>query len=391
MATEKLLTYDRVNRRLKEVAVDIGASTVTTEIQKDVTFLFSNEALQVGDAVTLFFPNGLRIDGYAIHSDTAATVELDVRAVIPTSMPSAPEDTVIGTGVAPTLSGEYFAEDNELIGWDTVIPENSVVVARIKTITGPIKNLTFQIQITEALDGFPLVVFTSLKAEAYDYTNPAVLFGASDVEEYPTYTHTTEIERTPELLFGASDVEEYPTYVQAAPVAFIFDAGTNDNVDQWVKYSRTFAPLSGAPVYSYVVTGLPTGLSVSDDGATLTISGIPEVTGTFNVGIEITDRIDRVVSDSYSIIIASANRTPVIENTISGTFAAPLDGYLLGYNFSDTSNLRLFINGVDYTANIQSFTDTEILFTIPSGMPNPADIYVVAFGRTSNTISRNFK
>ena len=84
----KLLEFNRASGRIKEVDVDVSGSATPASESKSIPLMISGSPIQAGDSVTLYMPYGLRIDGYALHTDVAATIALDVRTVSPEDMPS---------------------------------------------------------------------------------------------------------------------------------------------------------------------------------------------------------------------------------------------------------------------------------------------------------------
>lgn len=387
MGTENLLKFDRAAGRLKEVAVEVGAAT--SEQAAEVNFPLSHDPIAVDDAVSIYLSKGLRIDGFVLHSDTAAGLVVDVRSILPENMPSQVGDSICGTSL-PELQNAHFVQSSDLVDWLRAIPAGTVLVAKVTAADGSVRNATLQL-VGAAVEGdYPILVFSAPEAtDFYSYVEPSVYYSSEDVNQYPTYVQAPNADfPLPQMVFDGGNVEQYPTYVQASYIPLVFEAGVDDGGTQWVKYSRSFAPSSGAPIYAYLVTGLPLGLVATyDDGVNLVISGIPEVSGTFPISIEVTDRAGRVVSDSYSIVIAAATKAPVIEMTFPDSFAAGVVGYIEGYNFGTVAG-QVFVDGVDHSANVLSWSDTEIFLTIPTGVADPSDIYVVAGGISSNTISR---
>lgn len=411
----KLLEFNRASGRIKEVEVDIGGGTTPPPSGvKSIPLMISGSSIQAGDSVTLYMPYGLRIDGYALHTDVAATLALDVRAVAPEDMPSDEADRISGS-TPPTLSAGNFVSDNVLDGWLRMVPENRVIVAKITSVTGNVRNVTLQFDVVEGVPGYPLLWFTASSEEnILSYTVPSILYAADHIDEYPqythvagvvvglpvllysatsvdefpTYNHTTAVVLTPTILFTVGDVEQFPTYEQNTFSSLTFDAGDDVAVNQWVFLSKTLVPSSGAAPFAYDVSGLPTGVVSATNDGVLTVSGIPETAGTHTVTVSVTDRAGRVVSDTFSIVVSSATRIPAITETVGQNFAVSATAVLRGYNF-DNSVGALFVDGVDHTANVTAWSATEIEFTVPSGVANPSNIYVVAFGQNSNVISRN--
>lgn len=381
----KLLQYDRINGRYKEVEVEVGAAAPQTSIQKSIPFFISGNFIQAGDAVTLFFPNGVRIDGVSIHTDIASTVVVDVRAVTPENLPSGIEDSVCGA-TPLELDNECFKSDNVLDGWLRMVPENRVVVAKVTSVTGDVRNITLQFDVVEGVAGFPLIWFTAPEATGfYAYVIPALIFTSATVDEYPTYTHVDGASVIPMLRVSAGAfIEEFPTYVQAE-TALVFDAPVTWAATQWEKVTLQTIPSSGATPYSYVVTGLPAGLSYGGTGE-LVVSGVPEAAGVFTVTIEVTDRISRVASDTVELTVAAGTRTPMIEAVFPGFLGSTLSASVRGYNFGASAGV-LLLGGVDYTANVTAWSETEIEFTVPSGLASPCAVQVTAYGQTSSAVN----
>ena len=68
-------------------------------------------------------------------------------------------------------------------------------------------------------------------------------------------------------------------------------------------YSAGLAASGGVPPYTWVVTGLPSGLSASTAGA---IGGTPTATGTFSVGVTVTDHTGLTAPKNLALTIATA-------------------------------------------------------------------------------------
>lgn len=381
----KALQLDRTNGRFKEVDIDAGgAAQLPTTESKSIPLFISGNFVQAGDSVTLFMPNGARIDGVVLHTDAAATIAIDVRAVAPEDLPSDVADSICGA-TPPVLSGANFVSDNVLDGWLKMVPENRVIVARVTSVTGNVRHITLQLNVVTSVDGLPLVWFTAPEAAGfYAYVVPALIFASATVDEYPTYTHVDGTSVIPMLRVAATSVEEFPIYVQAE-TALVFNAPASWVATQWEKVSLQAVPSNGATPYSYAVTGLPAGLSY---GGTyeLAVSGVPEVSGVFTITIEVTDSKGRVTSDTVELTVTVGTRTPAVEAVFPGFLGSSLPASVRGYNFGAAAGV-LLLGGVDYTANVTAWSETEIEFTVPSGLSSPCAVQVTAYGQISTAVN----
>ena len=271
----------------------------------------------------------------------------------------------------------FWERNNKLL-----IKFYGVYITPTVSYESPVPGLVYYIQ-------EPGVVYTSDSISQYPtYIHGApldlvIVFNSSDINEYPEYIHGGDIIGTPTLLFGSSDEKQFPTYTQVSTSDLVVEAGLDDNIDQWAKYVREITPL-GPEIFTFNISGLPTGLTYTDDGVTAKIEGIPSVTGAFLITVEVTDRVSRVDSDTFTITIAADTKVPLIEDSVPDIFANGVDVIITGYNFGATAG-SLYVDSV-LTPTI-SWSDDEIEFTVPVAS-NPSDIYVVAGGQTSNTISR---
>ena len=66
------------------------------------------------------------------------------------------------------------------------------------------------------------------------------------------------------------------------------------------------------PFSTPVVTGLPAGVTASIDGNTITLSGTPTVSGTFNLNVSVTDASGAVStpSQAYTLTVLRRSVTP---------------------------------------------------------------------------------
>lgn len=397
----KLLQLDRSGDvpRIKEVEVEIGTAAPQTSIQKSIPFFISGNFIQAGDAVTLFFPNGLRIDGYALHTDVAATVVLDVRATTGAGLPSDVADSLCGE-TKPELNAAHFTGDGDLIGWNRAVDSDGVVVVRVESVSGDVKSLTLQLFAVEGVDGVPILLFvadpeTSGESNAY-VSSPFVEFDSVSLAQFPTYVHVPDVgvhepDLTPfEILFDSPSVAQFPTYVHSTYVSDLtFNAGADIVAAQWVRKEHTFpTPTSGPAPFSYTVSGLPLGMSYATENGAVKISGIPEESGVFTLTVVTTDRLGRTASDEVLLTVTAGNKIPVIEHALPTDIfvlgAFPV--YVRGYNFGVPGSM--FVNSVVLPPeNIVSWSDTEINFTLPAATASPAEIYVQSGGLDSVPVS----
>jgi hypothetical protein len=72
-------------------------------------------------------------------------------------------------------------------------------------------------------------------------------------------------------------------------------------------YSGTVAILGGTAPYSGLsVTGMPSGLTASLSGGTITLSGTPTQTGTFNIQVSVHDSTGAPATSTFSLVINRA-------------------------------------------------------------------------------------
>ena len=114
---------------------------------------------------------------------------------------------------------------------------------------------------------------------------------------------------------GASSTGTYTITINAAPTLGSLST-TAWTVNQ-VGYSGTIGITGGTPAYSSLTaTGLSAGLSASLSGSTITISGTPTATGSFNsVNVSIKDASGYSVSHTYSITINPAPTLGTLSQT----------------------------------------------------------------------------
>ena len=420
----KLLQLDRSGDvpRMKEVEVEIGTTAPQTSTQKTIPFFISGNFIQAGDSVTLFFPNGLRIDGYALHTNIAATVVLDVRSSSGENLPSGPEDSLCG-GNLPELNNAHFAGDGDLLGWNRAV-DSGVIVVCVESVSGDVKSLTLQLFAVEGVDGVPILLFvadpeTSGESNAYvgspfiefeatslaqfptyihvenagvheqDLTPYEILFDSASSAQFPTYVHVAdtgvhEPDLTPyEILFDSSSLAQFPTYVHSTVVSdLIFNAGDDISATQWAKKEHYFpTPSSGPAPFSYTVSGLPLGMSFTLENGAAKISGIPEESGVFVLTVTAIDRLGRTTPDNVALTVSAGSKIPVIESVLPtdefvvGVF--PM--YLRGYSFGASGSV--VVNNVALPPeNVISWSDVEIAISLPTATASPAEIYVQSGG-----------
>jgi eukaryotic-like serine/threonine-protein kinase len=120
-----------------------------------------------------------------------------------------------------------------------------------------------------------------------------------------------------------------PGAVSSNATAFTLSCGqglgiTNDAptiAQDGQTYSGTVTVSGGTSPYTWSVTGLPGGLTASGDGATLTISGDPQVAGTFTPKVSVRDSATPELqgTTSFTLIVDSAAESPLV-----------ISGYLTG-------------------------------------------------------------
>jgi hypothetical protein len=121
---------------------------------------------------------------------------------------------------------------------------------------------------------------------------------------------------------GASSTGTFSITINAAPTLGSL------SVTQWTVnqagYSGTIAVTGGTTTFSNLTaTGLPPGLSAVLNGTTITLSGTPTATGTFNsINVSVTDAAGATASGTFAITI---NPTGLI-STVAGNGTAGYSG-----------------------------------------------------------------
>jgi hypothetical protein len=121
---------------------------------------------------------------------------------------------------------------------------------------------------------------------------------------------------------GASSTSTFSIAINAAPTLGSLSL-TQWTVNQ-VGYSGTIAINSGSTMFSNLTAnGLPPGLSAVLNGTSITLSGTPTATGTFNsVNVTVTDAAGATASGTFAITI---NPTGLI-STVAGNATAGYSG-----------------------------------------------------------------
>ncbi|HEY0247640.1 MAG TPA: putative Ig domain-containing protein [Gryllotalpicola sp.] len=138
-------------------------------------------------------------------------------------------------------------------------------------------------------------------------------------------------------------------------------------------YSETVTASGGSGPYAFLATGLPTGLSI--DRATGTITGMPELAGSYAVELTITDSAEESTTLSLTLEIA-ANPTLIVPQSVTAgtSFTVQLSGLIPGHVIdfvlhSDPVDLGSTTVGADGTA---SFTGA-----VPAGFSGPHTLLIL--------------
>jgi hypothetical protein len=131
-------------------------------------------------------------------------------------------------------------------------------------------------------------------------------------------------------------------------------------------FSGSLAIAGGTSVFSNLtVTGLPDGLSAASSGNTITVSGTPTATGTFNnINIGVTDATGATASGTFSIIINAAptlgslSVTQWTVNQSGYTGAIPVSDGTGPFVVSDQANLPAGLTAIVTGTNV-TFTGTS--------------------------------
>ncbi|MDO8412302.1 MAG: putative Ig domain-containing protein [Gallionellaceae bacterium] len=107
-------------------------------------------------------------------------------------------------------------------------------------------------------------------------------------------------------------------------------------------YSTTLSATGGTSPYTWTVTGLPAGLTLSSGK----ISGTPTVTGTFNLTLKVTDSKNATASKNLSLTIATASTgtTVDIQGTVGAMNAANKYITVGGVNIYYSSTTTMMLN-----------------------------------------------
>ena len=105
--------------------------------------------------------------------------------------------------------------------------------------------------------------------------------------------------------------------------------GTLSTATRGAAYSAKVSATGGVPPYSFSLASgtLPAGMTLGSDG---TISGTPTNTGTFTLGILVTDKANATANGSFSLVVNAPAVAPVITTTslpggtVGSSYAATL-------------------------------------------------------------------
>ena len=140
---------------------------------------------------------------------------------------------------------------------------------------------------------------------------------------------------------GVSATKTFDFTIASAPTLGTLSQ-TQWTVNQ-AGYSATIAISNGTSPYSNLsVTGLPTGLTASLSGSTITITGTPTRQGPFgNISVSVTDTAGATVTQTYSMMVNS----PVAISPTSvpvGTLSTPYSQDDYGHGRHWRQDLVLF-------------------------------------------------
>ena len=119
---------------------------------------------------------------------------------------------------------------------------------------------------------------------AGSYTFDVIVTDTND--EFDSKTYTIDVYASPDITSPSAGA--LPEATQNAPTAYAVP-------------TLTFTASGGAPALSWSATGLPTGITLNSGSGVL--SGIPTVSGTFNVDVLVTDGNGRTDAESYTLVV----------------------------------------------------------------------------------------
>jgi large repetitive protein len=92
------------------------------------------------------------------------------------------------------------------------------------------------------------------------------------------------------------------------------------NATPGTAYSATLAATGGTPPYTWVVNGLPSGITATPSGV---LGGTPTISGSFTVAATVTDSAGVQASRTFSLVVASSGLTVVTTSLPNGVVGTP--------------------------------------------------------------------
>jgi prepilin-type N-terminal cleavage/methylation domain-containing protein len=220
------------------------------------------------------------------------------------------------TGTGPTATGTFTPtiKLTDATG-ATATRDYTITINSLPSITGP-GSLPTDVTAGAAYPSTTMTATNGTTPYSWSASGlPAgITIGAASgtISGTPTTAGTYNITVTLRDAAGATDTRGYSVTIKPGP-GIATAALPIGEINR--PYNFTLTPTSGGtPPYTWTATGLPAGLLMSSGG---TISGIPTVSGTFNVTVTITDANNLTASKTYSLVIASAptiNGPPSLRN-----------------------------------------------------------------------------